>query len=80
LGCYFDYFNHLFNFGKEKNQPSIRIEVSNTKITQDLILSFNKQPAFLSPGAHYNTNYLLEMFQCRRFFCLENDVKLLYDI
>jgi hypothetical protein len=43
LGCYFDYFHNLFNFGKEKNQPLVRIEVSNTKVARDLILSLNKQ-------------------------------------
>jgi len=77
LGCYFDYFHNLFNFGKEKNQSSVRIEVSNTKAARDLILSFNKQKI---NSTCYETKYLLEMFKCRRFFCLDNDVTLLYDI
>jgi hypothetical protein len=77
LGCYFDYFHKLFNFGKEKNQPTIRIEVPNTKVARDLILSFNKHN--INFECH-EIRYLLEMFKCKRFFCLENDVKLLYDI
>jgi WD40 repeat protein len=54
----------------------VRIEVPNTKVAQDLILSYNKQK--INFECH-DTKYLLKMFKCRRFFCLENDVKLLYD-
>ena len=72
-----NYFHNLFNFGKEKNYSSITINVCNTKIAYDIILLLNNQNPI-----YYNdsTKYLLEMFQCRSFFCLDNDVKLLYDI
>jgi hypothetical protein len=77
LGCYFDYFHSLFNFDKGKNRPLVEIEVSNAKAARDLILSLNKQK--INYGCH-GVTYLLEMFKCRRFFCLKNDVRLLYDI
>lgn len=96
LACYFDYFHKLFNFGKsfakaedltntlasrgskkEKNQSPIRIEVPNPKIAHDLILSHGKFK--MNPKCN-EIKYLLEMFKCRNFFCLKNDVAFLYDI
>jgi WD40 repeat protein len=84
LGCYFDYFHNLFNYGKEKNQSSVVIKVENVKVARDLILSFDKQ----NINTMYNEiRYLLEMFKCRNFFGMntslikgKNDVELLYDI
>jgi hypothetical protein len=65
LGFSSDYFYNLFNFGKEKNQPSVRIEVCNAKVACDLILSFYNQKIDLSLCS---TKNLLEMFKCRSFF------------
>ena len=76
LGCSSTYFHNLFCFGKEKTQSSIRIEVDNAKIAHDVIISFYGQKINSAP----DSKYLLEMFKCRNFFCLDNDVKLLYNI
>lgn len=69
------YFDKLFNFGTEKNQKEIKITVDNIKIAHDLILSFYGKEIIYS-----DWKYILEMFKCRSFFCLQNDSSLLYDM
>ncbi len=78
LACSSTYFNNLFNFGIEKNSSSIKIEVGDAKIAHDLILSFYNQK--INSTMYSDTKYLLEMFKCRSYFCLDNDVTLLYNI
>jgi WD40 repeat protein len=63
--------------GKEKNQSIIRIEYINAKVAHDVILSLYNHPV---GKINSTTKYLLEMFKCRSFFCLDNDVKLLYNL
>lgn len=75
LGCYFEYFKKMFNFPKEKNQSLIKIEVPNAKVAGDIITLLNKIDI-----AQQSAQYILDLFRCRRFFCLENDPKLLYKI
>ena len=49
--------------------------MDNAKITKDLIYSF------YGKEIKYPCNrYLLGMFKCRDFFCLDNDVKKLYNL
>lgn len=69
------YFEGLFSFGKEKNQSKISIKVDDAKIAHKIILSF-----YGKNFSYDNSTYLLKMFNIRTYFCLNNDVKLLYDI
>ena len=68
LGYASAYFHNLFNFGKEKNQSTIRIENLNAKIAHDVILSLYNHPDVKIKSS--SAKYLLEMFKCRSFFCL----------
>lgn len=75
LICSSDYFKKMFAFGLEQNQTKITIKIFDAKILRDLIASFY--------GIVINYNGwtdILKMFKCRKFFCLDNDPKLLYDI
>jgi WD40 repeat protein len=78
LECMSIYFHNLFNFGKEKNQSAIKIKVNNAKVANDCIMLFYDQKINLV--SHNEIKYLLEMFDCRQFFGLSNDVTLLYNI
>ena len=70
-----NYFMKLFTFNSNINQNKFILKVDNAKITKDLIYSFyGKEIEY-----PYN-RYLLEMFKCRDFFCLDNDVKKLYNL
>jgi hypothetical protein len=47
------YFNNLFNFGKEKDQSSIRIEAINAEIARKIILIFSNDQK-INPGFYRN--------------------------
>ena len=65
----------LFTFNSNINQNKFILKVDNAKITKDLIYSF------YGKEIEYSCNrYLLGMFKCRDFFCLDNDVKKLYNL
>src|SRR5437763_3044207 len=75
LGCSLKYFDCIFNFGKEKNQNCIEINVDDVDATYDLILSFYGREIIYT-----NWRYTLNMFKCRNFFGLDNNQSLLYDL
>ena len=69
------YFMKLFTFNSNINQNKFILKVDNAKITKDLIYSlYGKEIEYP------DNRYLLEMFKCRDFFCLDNDVKKLYNL
>jgi WD40 repeat protein len=78
LGYLSDYFMKIFSFGNEKNQSHIVIRVNDARIAHDIIFSLY--------GRKINSTDLpdwlriLETAKCRDFFCLDNDVTLLYDL
>src|SRR5581483_1080771 len=78
LACSSDYFDKLFNFGTEKFQHQITINVNDVNIAHDIILSFYGQNINSVDCSHWK--YLLESIKCRCFFCLPNDISLLYDL
>jgi len=73
------YFHGLFHFNENTNQKKqFEIEVNNTKVARDMISTFYNQE--IDSALYRNIKYLSDMFECRRSFCLDNDIKLLYDI
>ena len=69
------YFMKLFTFNSNINQNKFILKVDNAKITKDLIYSlYGKEIEYP------DNRYLLEMFKCRDFFCLDNDVTKLYNL
>ena len=70
-----NYFMKLFTFNSNINQNKFILKVDNAKITKDLIYSFYGKEI-----EYPDNRYLLEMFKCRDFFCLDNDVKKLYNL
>ena len=71
------YFEKLLTNCKEKNSNNITINVPNTHLSYDIIMSFYHQKtniANLPPWKH-----LLESCKCYDFFGLEMDPKLLFD-
>jgi hypothetical protein len=86
LGCTTDYFDSLFNLGKEKYQSVIEIKVDDICAARDLIMLFFYGQE-INPLFFNDTKYLLQLFKCRRFFGLSNrslvparDVKLNVDV
>lgn len=73
-----NYFHRIFNFGMEKNLKEITINVPDSKITYDMIVSFYGK--IINSTNYSHEEYLLKMFKCRNYFCLSNDVSVLYDI
>jgi hypothetical protein len=73
-----NYFAKLLNFAREKYESRVTICVSNSKIAYDIILSFYDTK--VNSHDRNNWKYLLETFKCRDYFCLNNDVHLLYDL
>src|SRR5581483_8043367 len=78
LACSSEYFDKLFSFGTEKFQHQITINVNDVDVTHDIILSFYGQNINSVDYPHWK--YLLESIKCRCFFCLPNDISLLYDL
>src|SRR5581483_12226002 len=78
LACSSEYFDKLFNFGTEKFQHQIKINVNDVEIAHDIILSFYGQNINSTNYPHWK--YLLESIKCRCFFCLPIDISLLYDL
>jgi WD40 repeat protein len=73
------YFHGLFHFNENTNQKKqFEIEVNNTKVARDMISTFYNQE--IDSALYRNIKYLSDMFECRRALCLNNDIKLLYDI
>lgn len=70
-----NYFNKLFNFQDNKNKSHFYIRTNNSKIANDIILSFYGKKINYSKSED-----LLEYFKCRAFFCLDYDIKELYDL
>lgn len=70
-----DYFRRMFDFGMEKNQTKITINVDNRKIAYDLVMSF-----YGNKIDYQDISDQLTMAKCRSYFGLKNDPKLLYDI
>lgn len=66
------YFDKLFTFGSEKFQSEITINVANSVIARDVILSRGND--------NDNWKYLLETFRCKNYFGIDNDVSKLYDL
>jgi hypothetical protein len=63
------YFNNLLNFGKEKNQSEIIIEVENASIAKNIITYSSA-----------NWKYILDTLQCQNYFNMDVDINKLYDI
>src|SRR5581483_1353782 len=78
LACSSQYFETLFSFGIEKSQFQIKINVNDVYVAHDIILSFYGQNTNSTDYPHWK--YLLESMKCRHFFCLPNDISLLYDL
>ena len=70
-----DYFTKLFTFNSNTHQNKFILKVDNAKIVKDLIYSFYGKEI-----EYPDNRYLLEMFKCRDFFCLNNDVTKLYNL
>ena len=70
-----DCFMKLFTFNLNINQNKFILKVDNAKVTKDLIYSFYGKEI-----EYPDNRYLLEMFKCRDFFYLDNDVKKLYNL
>ena len=70
-----DCFMKLFTFNLNINQNKFILKVDNAKVTKDLIYSFYGKEI-----EYPDNRYLLEMFKYRDFFCLDNDVKKLYNL
>src|SRR5581483_10642185 len=78
LACSSEYFDKLFNFGTEKFQHQIIINVNDVDVAHDIILSFYGQK---TNSTNYPLwKYLLESMKCRCFFCLPSDISLLYNL
>src|SRR5581483_5167952 len=78
LACSSEYFDKLFNFGTEKFQHQIIINVNDVDVAYDIILSFYGQKTNSTNYPHWK--YLLESIKCRCFFYLPNDISLLYNL
>src|SRR5581483_9624134 len=78
LACSSEYFDKLFNFGTEKFQHQITINVNDVEIAHNIILSFYGQNTNSINYPHWK--YLLESIKCRCFFCLPIDISSLYDL
>src|SRR5581483_8560153 len=78
LACSSEYFDKLFNFGAEKFQHHITINVNDVNVAHDIILSFYGHNTNSTDYPHWK--YLLESMKCRCFFCLPIDISLLYDL
>lgn len=72
------YFKKLFSFGEETIHNRAVVNIIDAKIAFDLVMSFY--------GKNINTTdypewlYQLRLYQCRKFFCLQNDTDVLYDM
>src|SRR4029077_2286331 len=75
LGCSLKYFDCIFNFGKERDQNCIEINVDDVAAAYDLILSLYGKEIIYA-----NWKYTLNMFKCRNFFGLDNEKSLLYNL
>jgi hypothetical protein len=77
------YFYALLHFnentscraGQEKH-----FEVDNKNIAHDVILTLYDQSSRTHSTMHKDIKYLSEMFKCRNLFCLDNNIRLLYDM
>src|SRR5581483_499386 len=78
LACSSEYFDKLFNFGTEKFQHKITINVNDVEIAHNIILSFYGQKTNSTNYSHWK--YLLDSIKCRCFFCLPIDISLMYDL
>src|SRR5581483_5626244 len=78
LACSSEYFDKLFNFGTEKFQHQITINVNDVNVAHDIVLSFYGQKTNSTNYPHWK--YLLESIKCRCFFCSPIDISLLYDL
>ena len=72
------YFEKLLTNCKEKNSNNITINVPNTHVSYDIIMSFYHQKTNIGNLPHWK--HLLESFKCYDFFGLEMDPKLLFDL
>jgi WD40 repeat protein len=78
LACSSDYFYNLFTFGDGKNKSTFEIIVDDAKVSCDIIFSFY---GIKTNSTDYpDWKYLLKTFINKNFFCLPNDVYLLYDL
>jgi WD40 repeat protein len=73
-----DYFRKLFTFGDGKNKSTYEIIVDDAKVSHDIIYSF--YGIKINSPNYPEWKYILKIFICRNFFCLANDVYLLYNL
>ncbi len=73
-GC--DYFHKMFNFNRDITTTKIIVDEPN--VAYDVIASFY---GINSNSKNYpEWRHVLEIFKTRQFFCLYNDVSVLYDL
>ncbi|AFX93165.1 putative BTB/POZ domain-containing protein [Megavirus courdo11] len=68
LGC--PYFRSMFGEFKESNQSKITLEVPNVQATCDIIQSFYGTKII---NSNNNWEYELNLFMCKRFFCIDTN-------
>ncbi|ANB51109.1 hypothetical protein [Powai lake megavirus] len=68
LGC--PYFRSMFGGFKESNQSKITLEVPNVQATCDIIQSFYGTKII---NNNNNWEYELNLFMCKRFFCIDSN-------
>ncbi|BCS82548.1 putative BTB/POZ domain-containing protein [Cotonvirus japonicus] len=67
LGC--PYFRSMFSGFKESNSSKITLEVPNVEISCDIIQEFYE----VDNVSDHDWKYELNMFMCKRFFCIDID-------
>lgn len=75
LGHASPYFHKLWKYNTD---PTIPVNVMNVKIAYDLIWKMCGKN--INSTTYTETRYLLETTRCRRYWCLKNEAKLLYNI
>nr|WBF70230.1 hypothetical protein [Megavirus caiporensis] len=68
LGC--PYFRSMFGGFKESNQSKITLEVPDVQTTCDIIQSFYGTKII---NDNNNWKYELNLFMCKRFFCIDTN-------
>ncbi|AEX62127.1 putative BTB_POZ domain-containing protein [Megavirus courdo7] len=64
------YFRSMFGEFKESNQSKITLEVPNVQATCDIIQSFYGTKII---NSNNNWEYELNLFMCKRFFCIDTN-------